>query len=322
MQNKIVKLINKTKQTTKDKESLMKMFKLYDDLQFCSDLHEMVEYLFAWLKDNYSIENIHFSLYDIDKDIHSLFAKEGRDFILEDQYSYFFIINTHTDLNAVVSFCLDDIEQYNYIKQQYDYIDAIFFLISPILQSGIIKMHYVETTSIDTVTKVHNRNFLRKYINKIFELRNNEQKNITFLMIGIDRFKAVIEEFDYVIGDKVLVELSKVIHEEIDDLDIVARLVGDEFVVALTKANSQEYVLDVANNIVNKFAKREIIVDPKTKQKLKKTVCIGISSYPQDGDDIMKVIKNADNFLTEARNKGRSQIAVYKKELESPLELF
>jgi len=322
MKNKIVNLINKAILNKEELQPLESIFELYDNLQFCRDLEEMTECLFLWLKTNCNIENIHFSLYDLDKDIHDIFAKEGKEFTLENKYSFFFIVNTYIDLNAVVAFCFDDEEQYLKAQNNYEYLESVFFLISPILQSGISKMHFIETTSIDSVTTIHNRTYLIKYINKIFELRNNEKENITFLMIGIDRFKAIIEEFDYIIGDKVLVELSKVIHEEIDDTDIVARLVGDEFVVALTKGHGSDEVYEIANKIVERFARREIIVNSQTKQFLKKTVCIGISSYPNDGDNLMQVIKNADNFLSEAKNKGRSKIAVYEKELESPLELF
>jgi GGDEF domain-containing protein len=55
---------------------------------------------------------------------------------------------------------------------------------------------------------------------------------------------------------------------------------------------------------------------------LKKTCCVGISEYPKDSDDIDQVLKNADMFLYEAKNKGRSSYAVYIKEDESSIDLF
>ena len=65
-----------------------------------------------------------------------------------------------------------------------------------------------------------------------------------------------------------------------------------------------------------------MIVDEKTNQKLKKTICIGISFYPEDSDDIDQVIKNADNFLYEAKNRGRGNYAIYQKEEEGIIDLF
>ena len=55
---------------------------------------------------------------------------------------------------------------------------------------------------------------------------------------------------------------------------------------------------------------------------LKKTICIGISSYPKDNENIDEVLKNADSFLYEAKNKGRSQFAIYTKEDLSSIDLF
>ncbi len=141
-------------------------------------------------------------------------------------------------------------------------------------------------------------------------------------MVGVDRFKAVIEEFDHDIGDKVLIELAKVIHSEIKGFDIVSRLTGDEFLVALVNNPDIEKAVQVAQNIINQFAEVEIVVNPSTNQVLKKTVCIGISLYPDDGDDINQILKNSDYFLSEAKNKGRSQYAIYKKEDESYIDLF
>lgn len=153
-------------------------------------------------------------------------------------------------------------------------------------------------------------------------LFHETEDSITFLMIGVDRFKAVIDEFDYDIGDKVLVELARIIHSNIKSHDIVARLTGDEFLVALLHMKDPSGAVNIAQKIIDDFAQKDIIVDEDSYQILRKTVCVGIASYPHDGEDIDAVIKNADKFLEEAKNKGRSQYAIYKKEEESQIDLF
>jgi len=322
MKNKMLDLVEKAIDDHNILQSLEDMYDLYDRLQFSRDLQDMVKELFIWFKKYFKIENIKFDFFNLDKDIKDKFMHQGIDFQLDDKKAFYFIINTHTDLNAIISFHTEDEQAYNFIKKNYGYIEALFFLIMPLFQIGIIKMHFIEIASIDTVTKVHDRIYLIKYINKVFKLRNNPYETITFLMIGIDRFKAVIEEFDYEIGDKVLVELSKIIHCQIEDVDLVVRFIGDEFIVALTNIKDKQYPIDIAQRIITKFANKSILVDKKNEQFLQKTVCIGISTYPKDADNLTQVIKNSANFLSEARNKGRSQVAIYSKELESPLELF
>jgi len=323
MKREMLKLINQAIEDNSKLSSLENIYELYDQLQFSESLNEMAEELFVWIHTKYDVTNVKFSLFDMEKNISTLIFKEGEDFSLDEDFAFYFIINTHTEINAVVSFCASDQEHYDNINNNYSFIEAAFFQISPILQNGIMKKHHIEASSIDSVTNVHNRKYLIKHIDRMIALSNNTNKKyIAFLMVGVDRFKAVIEEFDYDIGDKVLIELAKVIHAQIKDFDIVARLTGDEFLVALVSNNSQENATMVAQKIIEKFAQVEVLVNSDTGQTLKKTICIGISFYPEDGEDINQVLKNADNFLSEARNRGRSQIAIYKKEEESTIDLF
>jgi len=319
------KMLNLIKLAIKDNSKLEKLediYSLYDQLQYSENLNEMAETLLDWLEVKYNIKNISFSLFDLKDETTTSILKKGDEFYLDSEFAFYFIINTHTDLNAVVSFISTDEVEHKKLSNDRDFIDTAFFQISPILQNGIMKKHHIEASSIDSVTNVHNRKYLIEHIHKIISLSHKKEEKISFLMIGIDRFKAVIEEFDYDVGDKVLIELAKVIHKSIKDFDIVARLTGDEFLVALVNLKSNEMSEVIAKRIIEEFAKVEIIVNEETKQILKKTICIGISSFPQDSSDINQVLKNADNFLNEAKNKGRSEIAIYKEEENSSIDLF
>lgn len=322
MKNEMLRLINTAMNDKTKLQSLENIYDLYDQLQYSENLNEMAEDLYIWLSQRYEVSNVNFSLFDMDNNLSVDILKKGQEFYLDEEFSFYFIINTHTEINAIVAFNASNKAHYEKINKDYAYIEAAFFQISPILQNGIMKKHHIEASSIDSVTNVHNRKYLIGHIKKIISLSKSKEKNIAFLMIGIDRFKAVIEEFDYDIGDKVLVELAKVIHANIKDFDIVARLTGDEFLVALVSNSSIAYAEKVAKKIIENFACVEVVVNPDTNQTLKKTVCIGISIYPNDSEDINQVLKNADNFLYEAKNKGRSKVAFYTKEEESSIDLF
>jgi len=322
MKDKMLNLINLAVKDSSKLCQLENIYTLYEQLQYAENLNEMAESLVDWLFSKYKIFNASFSLFDLENETTTSILKKGEEFYLDGEFSFYFIINTHTNLNAVISFCVHDQAQYNLINNNKEFIDAAFFQISPILQNGIMKKHHIESSSIDSVTNVHNRKYLIEHIHKIISLSNKTEDNISFLMIGIDRFKAIIEEFDYDVGDKVLVELAKVIHKSINDFDIVARLTGDEFLVALVNLKSKDKSEIIARSIIEEFAKVEIMINEDTMQILKKTICVGISSFPQDSKDINQVLKNADNFLTEAKNKGRGKIAIYKEEENSSIDLF
>ena len=66
-----------------------------------------------------------------------------------------------------------------------------------------------EMSLVDHVTGSYNRCYLNNYVGNLLSLSNREQKKIAFVKVGIDQFKAVIDEFDYEIGDKVLKALAQ-----------------------------------------------------------------------------------------------------------------
>lgn len=322
MKEQLLHLIKQSANDPKSYNALEKIYSLYEQLQYSSDLQEMGEFIYNWLNREYFIDNVNVSLFDMDKNTKESIYSKGEIFYLDDDNSFFFIINTHTDVNAIISFHVNSKTSKAIINDEYENIQAAFFQISPILQAGIVKKNNIEASSLDSVTNVYNRQYLTEHIEKIITLSGKEHKSIAFLMIGIDHFKAVIDEFDYEIGDKVLVELAKVIHSNIAEFDIVARLTSDEFLIALTHYKTKKDVQTIAAKIIKEFSETGILVNKETQQLLYKTICIGISYYPDDSTDINIALKNADRFLYEAKNKGRSQYAVYTKEQESSIDFF
>lgn len=324
MKHKILELIKKAANSENDYKSLESIFSLYEQLQFSTNIKQMGEDIYSWLHKEFNIDNLTFALFDINTNSREEIYVEGEEFYLDDDKSYFFIINTHTNINATVSFCATSNVHFQVLQAKYETIEAAFFQISPIIQSGILKKNFIESSSLDSVTKVYNRNYLIDNLTKHLTISNNKQNEIYFLMIGIDHFKAVIDEFDYDISDKLLIELAKVIHSNINEFDMVARLNADEFLVSII-SNSNEYnATDVAEKIIHDFAKVKILVNEETKQTLKKTICIGFEIFKANSDDtITDAIKNADIALYEAKNKGRS-ILFKHNELkdEDTIELF
>lgn len=309
MKNSILKLIKSSANNEKNYLALEKIYNLYDQLQYSSNIKQMAQDIFLWLHTNFDIDNVTFALFDIERNSRENIFIEGDEFYLDDSLSFFFIINTHTNLNAIVSFSATSKEHYDLLSDQYNVIESAFFQISPIIQNGIIKKNFVESQSLDSVTNVYNRHYLVENLNKQMSLSKKEYRSIYFIMVGIDHFKAIIDEFDHDIADQVLIELAKIIHTNISEYDMVARLSGDEFLISMLSSNNESEIIKISENIINDFSKVEVQVN-REGQTLKKTVCIGIDVYEtfDKNDSIDKTIKNADIALYEAKNKGRSQL--------------
>lgn len=313
MKNSILDLIKSSKTNENDYKALENIYKLYDQLQYSSNLKQMAEDIYLWLHTNFEVDNVTFALFDIERNNRENIFIEGDEFYLDDSLSFFFIINTHTNLNAIVSFSASSKEHYSILEKQYNIIESALFQISPIIQNGIIKKNFIETLSLDSVTKVYNRHYLIENLNKQMVLSKKEYRNIYFMMVGVDHFKAVIDEFDHEIADQVLVELARVIHTNISEFDMVARLSGDEFLISMLSTSSQNDIERIARNIIKDFAQVKVTVNEQG-HTLQKTICIGYDIYntTKEDDSIDKTIKNADIALYEAKNKGRSQFFNFK----------
>ena len=314
MKDSIIELI---RQSAFDKvafETLDSIFKLYEQLQYSSNLNQLASDIFLWLEEEFAIKNMVFSLFDINKNKKTDILSKGDKFFLDDDLSQFFIINTHTNLNATISFCATSQEHSLFLESKYNSIEATFFIISTIVQNAILKKNFIDSASLDSVTNVFSSHYFIENLSSYLKLSNNKQNEIFLLMVGIDRFKAVVDEFNYEIADKVLIELARVIHSNINEFDIVGRLETDTFLVSILSNDDENQACEVAKRIISDFSKARIIVDEENRQTLQKTVSIGFEKFVLNSNmSLDDAIKNADIALVEAKNKGRGEFLKFSK---------
>lgn len=319
----ILELIKQSATDENAFKSLESIFNFYEQLQYATNIKQVAEDIFIWLNKDFDVNNLIFSLFDINKSIKEDILIKGKEFYLDDDLSHFFIVNTHTNLNATVSFCATSQEHSKFLEEKYQTIEAAFSQVSPIIQNSILKKNFIDSLSLDSVTNVYTRDYLIKMLSERIRLLESEQNEMYLLMIGIDRFKAIIDEFNYEIGDKVLIELARVIHSNISEFDMVGRLDADTFLVSLNDCNEIQ-ACNIAKKIISDFSEIDILVDKRSGQTLKKTICIGLERYlPNYNISLDDSIKNADTALYEARNKGRGQFFKFNDlKSEDNIDLF
>lgn len=306
MKNDILNLI---KQSATDENSfkiIENIFGLYEQLQYATNIKQVAEDIFSWLHTEFDVDNLVFSLFDINKNTKEDILKKGKKFYLDDDLSHYFIVTTYTSLNATVSFCATSQEHSKIIEEKYKTIEATFCLISPIIQSSIFRKNYIDSLSLDLVMNVYSKSYLINKLDERIKLLENPQNEIYFLMIEIDKSKSIIDEFDYE-NNNILIKLAKAIYSNIKEFDIVGRLNLDMFLVSLNNCDEIQ-ASNIAKKIIVDFEEDAIVLDKKTKQTLKKTISIGLEKYqPKSKNSLDSSIKHADIALFEAKNKGKSQ---------------
>ena len=284
-----------------------------------SDLEKSCLNIFDYLKLHH---HINFLEIDIDKNCskENLFSSKDESF---DNY----LISTlefkqNCNTMIIFHFLSKNEDEDSNVKTQLDAIKMSLLIFSQSLFTKYMEKTLNELSLVDQVTGSYNRCYLDNYANNLLSISNREQKKIAFLKVGIDQFRAVIDEFDYEIGDRVLKALAKTLKDSIRESDLVIKISDDEFLVILQNIINENNAILISQKLINNFSKKEVIINEETKQSLMKTICSGISIYPDNATTIDEIIKKSDIALYEARNRGRSQFFVFSEDDTNKIDFF
>ena len=283
-----------------------------------TDLEKSCLNIFDYLKLHH---HINFLQIDIKKndDIQNLFLCTNKN---ED-----YLVNTlefqqNCDTTIIFHFLSKDEEDYESVKSHLDAIQMSLLIFSQSLFNKYMEKTLNEMSLVDHLTGSYNRCYLDNYATNLLSLSNREQKKIAFVKVGIDQFKAVIDEFDYEVGDKVLKALAKTLKESVRESDLVIKISNDEFLVILLNIINENNAILISQKLINNFSKKEVVINEQTKQTLMKTICGGISIYPDNATTVDEIIKKSDIALYEARNRGRSQVFMFSEEDTNKIDFF
>ena len=159
----------------------------------------------------------------------------------------------------------------------------------------------------DALTGLPNRTLLRDRILVALASARRHREKVALLFIDLDRFKIINDSLGHSIGDLLLQEAAKRLKAETREPDTVARLGGDEFLVLMTAVNESADALKAAERIVKSMA-GEFVIQGHT---LHVTCSLGISVFPDNGDDIEGLFKNADLAMYSAKEHGRNTVRLF-----------
>ncbi|WP_428025553.1 GGDEF domain-containing protein [Arcobacter sp.] len=238
----------------------------------------------------------------------------------KNKFYYCLNIDIVENLYLIVHFVTDTKEELEEIKNKSLFINRFLKEARPAVEVKLLMQALEESAFKDGLTQLYNRKFLDEHLKKLLPQIKRDKKKIGLLMLDMDHFKAVNDEYGHDVGDKVLKELSKILEENVRESDILVRYGGEEFMVLLIGVDTEENALAIAHKIGAKVRENEIDVYAGT--IIKKTVSIGLSMYPDDSNLFDTVIKNADIALYEAKSSGRDKVVRFSKEHKTSVELF
>jgi len=133
-------------------------------------------------------------------------------------------------------------------------------------------------------------------------------RNMAFMFLDLDNFKTINDTKGHDAGDMLLIGLAERLKNCVREDDIVVRLAGDEFILILTDIANPEDIHTLVGKILDGFHE-PFIVDENTPINI--TTSIGISVFPEDGDNADSLIKYADMAMYKAKKKGKNTYAFF-----------
>lgn len=161
----------------------------------------------------------------------------------------------------------------------------------------------------DALTDLPNRILFMDRLSQNINLAKRNNKKIAVVFIDLDHFKEINDSLGHHIGDKVLLEFSKRIKFKIRKSDSISRLGGDEFCIIINDIDN----IDNLSHLITEGM--SITKDPYiiNNDELYVGMSVGISVFPDDGENADTLFKNADAAMYEAKYSGRNTYRFYNE---------
>lgn len=152
----------------------------------------------------------------------------------------------------------------------------------------------------DLLTDLPNRVLLADHMASALAETLGAQAQIALLFIDLDHFKNVNDTLGHEVGDQLLLQAARRLAENLDERDTISRQGGDEFAILIRGYGSPARLAVIAQRLNDALAQPFVVAG----HELRVGASIGISSYPQDGQDIGALLKNADTAMYQAKAAG------------------
>ena len=178
-------------------------------------------------------------------------------------------------------------------------------------QSRAMASKMAHQATHDFLTDLPNRAQLMTRLAQAIRLARRHDKQVALMFVDLDNFKYVNDSQGHAIGDKLLQSVADRLQKNVRSTDMVCRHGGDEFVILLDEVASPHGAELVAKSLITAFSSPHVI----NGQDLDVTTSIGISIYPDDGENADELIKSADTAMFQAKTSGRNIYEFYSADM-------
>ena len=165
----------------------------------------------------------------------------------------------------------------------------------------------------DALTDLPNRNLFLDRLQQSLNRARWHDRLVAVMFMDLDRFKIINDTLGHNVGDQLLLQLSRRLDKTVRDGDTIARFGGDEFAILLDDIDSDSHISSLAQKLLDTLTEPFKI----NKQDLYVTASIGVSIFPNDGEDSETLLRNADVAMYRAKDLGKNNYQFYSDDLSA-----
>jgi diguanylate cyclase (GGDEF)-like protein len=166
----------------------------------------------------------------------------------------------------------------------------------------------------DALTGLPNRHYFEDRLAQALREARQRNQRMAVLFLDLDRFKFINDTFGHTLGDHVLQQIAHRLETIIRKSDMVARVGGDEFTLLLPDASAEEAV-GVAERVLQRVREPQEILG----RQLHITASLGITVFPEDGQDAEALLRNADIAMYKAKEEGGDSYRLYSPSMDASM---
>ena len=245
--------------------------------------------------------------------IESVFLLKTNAFTSWEQRPYIFRFNNYRPVTGISEFMYQNmtIIPLSSLSGEISHVSLIIYDVTDIannrLQLDKANAQLAHSSQTDALTQLNNRHHWNTLIECEFKRSKRYEQESSLIMLDIDHFKQVNDEFGHIMGDSVITAVSQLINDSIRETDFSARYGGEEFAICLTNTCADNAMI-LAERLRKTVAALEI-KDADTCAQV--TISIGIAALSTEDDDVDSWIKNADTALYQCKENGRDQCRIF-----------
>jgi diguanylate cyclase (GGDEF)-like protein len=187
------------------------------------------------------------------------------------------------------------------------------------IDNSLLHKKAEELTILDELTELFNYRYFRIKLADELRRADRYRQRFSILMLDLDHFKKVNDEFGHQTGNIVLREISGIIKQCVRDVDIVARYGGEEFVVILPQTGDNDAMI-IAERM-RSTVQKTFFSNSQGQRDIQLTVSIGVASYPNGVKTLDQLIEKVDKAMYKAKTDGRNRVHIADHVKTTPINV-